>query len=358
MGRSLAVRGCAGDKSTARKPLSRRFAPPPPHPTPYLPQVPPGASGCIVVKLETLSDAARVLQLNDVIMELDGVPIAGDETVPFRDDERLDYSHSERGGRGGGGAGCPRSGGVLVLPQSLPEPNTPPQPPTPTPPRTPPPVINMKHVGETLRVKLLRGGEVLEVEYTLGRQHPLVRGSRAPPQRSRTPSACRGLPHCTPQQAPLNPRLARPSRPHPTSLHPTHPHPSQTPRWASSMRWTASPATSSSADWCGSPGAGRGSPGSGRRPRPDQPAAPRACSQKRVPRVPDRPPPRPLGPPPPRPQIHTRSLKIRCLRPSACPSSRPPTPRASGARSRPSACCRRSSSSASRRTSRWSSWCR
>jgi len=46
-----------------------------------------------VVKLEPSSDAARVLRVNDVVMEVDGVPIAGDETVPFRDDERLDYSH-------------------------------------------------------------------------------------------------------------------------------------------------------------------------------------------------------------------------------------------------------------------------
>ncbi|KAI8469348.1 MAG: DegP-type protease [Monoraphidium minutum] len=91
-------------------------------------KVPPGKSGCIVVKLEPSSDAARVLELNDVVMEVDGVPIAGDETVPFRDDERLDYSH----------------------------------------------VINMKHVDETLRVKLLRAGEVMEAEYTLSRQHPLV----------------------------------------------------------------------------------------------------------------------------------------------------------------------------------------
>jgi hypothetical protein len=110
-------------------------------------KLPAGLSGCIVVKLEPSSDAgearasapicflisltrvcfnqpptsssnrpnqptapppisppphthttARVLEVNDVILEVDGVPIAGDETMPFRDDERLDYSH------GGGGA--------------------------------------------------------------------------------------------------------------------------------------------------------------------------------------------------------------------------------------------------------------
>ena len=48
------------------------------------------------------------------MLEVDGVPIAGDETVPFRGDERLDYSH----------------------------------------------VVALKHVGETLALKVLRGGEV------------------------------------------------------------------------------------------------------------------------------------------------------------------------------------------------------
>ena len=48
------------------------------------------------------------------MLEVDGVPIAGDETVPFRGDERLDYSH----------------------------------------------VVALKHVGETLSLKVLRKGQV------------------------------------------------------------------------------------------------------------------------------------------------------------------------------------------------------
>jgi hypothetical protein len=32
----------------------------------------------------------------------------------------------------------------------------------------------MKHVGDTLRVKLLREGRVMDAAYTLSRQHPLV----------------------------------------------------------------------------------------------------------------------------------------------------------------------------------------
>ncbi len=58
--------------------------------------------------------APSVLQVNDVILALDSIDIAGDETVQFRDDERLDYSH----------------------------------------------VVRLKHIGEQLKVDLLRNGEV------------------------------------------------------------------------------------------------------------------------------------------------------------------------------------------------------
>jgi hypothetical protein len=77
-------------------------------------QVPEGASGCIVVKLEPSTEAAQHLQLADVILEVEGTPIAADESVQFRDDERVDYSH----------------------------------------------VISLKHVGDTLNLKILRNGEV------------------------------------------------------------------------------------------------------------------------------------------------------------------------------------------------------
>jgi hypothetical protein len=67
-----------------------------------------------VVKLEPSSEAASHLALSDVILEIEGVPIAADETVPFRDDERVDYSH----------------------------------------------LVSLKHVGETLRLRVLRDGQV------------------------------------------------------------------------------------------------------------------------------------------------------------------------------------------------------
>lgn len=49
-----------------------------------------------------------------MILELEGVPIAADETIQFRDDERVDYNH----------------------------------------------VISLKHVDETLQLKILRQGQV------------------------------------------------------------------------------------------------------------------------------------------------------------------------------------------------------
>lgn len=76
--------------------------------------MPEDASGCIVVKLDTCSEAASHLQLRDVILEVEGVPIAGDETIQYRDDERVDYSH----------------------------------------------IWSLKHVGEQLKLKILRDGQV------------------------------------------------------------------------------------------------------------------------------------------------------------------------------------------------------
>lgn len=29
-----------------------------------------------------------------MVLEVDGVPVADDETIPFRDDERLDFTHA------------------------------------------------------------------------------------------------------------------------------------------------------------------------------------------------------------------------------------------------------------------------
>ncbi len=63
---------------------------------------------------------------------------------------------------------CPHTSTPLTL-HTKPKPEYSPHPPPPIPK-----VINSKHVGETLRVKLLRDGEVMETDYVLSRQHPLV----------------------------------------------------------------------------------------------------------------------------------------------------------------------------------------
>lgn len=91
-------------------------------------KMPPGASGCTIMKLEPTSEAAKVLQVADVIMEVEGVPIAADESIPFRDDERIEYYH----------------------------------------------LISMKHVGDMLSLKILRDGQSLNVSYELKQQQHLV----------------------------------------------------------------------------------------------------------------------------------------------------------------------------------------
>lgn len=61
-------------------------------------------------------------------MEVDGMPVADDETVQFRDDERLEWTH----------------------------------------------VVHCKHIGDELRLLILRDGQELEVRYLLQAKKPLV----------------------------------------------------------------------------------------------------------------------------------------------------------------------------------------
>lgn len=102
-------------------------------------QLPDGASGCMVYALDPLSGAAGVLQPQDVVTRVDGLPVADDGTVQFRDDERLDVSH----------------------------------------------VISAKHVGDTLSVAVWRGGRELELRYCLGPPNslvPMIHGVDCSPQ--------------------------------------------------------------------------------------------------------------------------------------------------------------------------------
>ncbi|KAG9446867.1 hypothetical protein H6P81_012995 [Aristolochia fimbriata] len=50
-------------------------------------------TGVLVSKINPLSDAYRVLKKDDVILAFDGVPLANDGTVPFRNRERITFDH-------------------------------------------------------------------------------------------------------------------------------------------------------------------------------------------------------------------------------------------------------------------------
>ena len=59
-------------------------------------QVAPKQSGSLVYKIDPLAPAHDVLKENDVVMEIDKVPIADDGTVEFRNEERVEFSHIVR----------------------------------------------------------------------------------------------------------------------------------------------------------------------------------------------------------------------------------------------------------------------
>jgi len=82
----------------------------------------------VVYKIDPLSQASQVLQVNDVVLEVDGVPIADDGTVQFRDDERVDFSH----------------------------------------------IIRRKHLGDKIDLLVLRNGKEELISYELGQLRPLV----------------------------------------------------------------------------------------------------------------------------------------------------------------------------------------
>lgn len=65
-------------------------------------QVATNQSGSLVYKIDPLAPAHDVLKENDVVMEIDGVPIADDGTVEFRNEERVEFSHIVRAKHIGG----------------------------------------------------------------------------------------------------------------------------------------------------------------------------------------------------------------------------------------------------------------
>ena len=59
-------------------------------------QVAPLQSGSLVYKIDPLAPAHEELKENDEVMQIDGVPIADDGTVEFRNEERVEFSHIVR----------------------------------------------------------------------------------------------------------------------------------------------------------------------------------------------------------------------------------------------------------------------
>ncbi|KAM7272454.1 hypothetical protein ACFE04_027117 [Oxalis oulophora] len=88
----------------------------------------PEMTGVLVCKINPLSDAHKVLKKDDIILAFDGVPIANDGTVPFRNRERITFDH----------------------------------------------LITMKKPNETALLRVLRGGEEHEFNVTLRPLQPLV----------------------------------------------------------------------------------------------------------------------------------------------------------------------------------------
>jgi hypothetical protein len=68
-------------------------------------------SGSLVFKLEPLAPAAQVLRINDVVLAIEGVAVADDGTIEFRDEERVDFAFQVRG-KHVGARGLSRAGWV------------------------------------------------------------------------------------------------------------------------------------------------------------------------------------------------------------------------------------------------------
>ncbi|CAN1162612.1 Protease Do-like 10, mitochondrial [Linum perenne] len=88
----------------------------------------PGMTGVLVSKINPLSDAHKILKKDDILLAFDGVPIASDGTVPFRNRERIPFDY----------------------------------------------LISMKKPNETALLSVLRGGQQHEFKITVRPLQPLV----------------------------------------------------------------------------------------------------------------------------------------------------------------------------------------
>jgi hypothetical protein len=50
-------------------------------------------TGLIINRVDPLGGGHEIVEKDDVLLEIDGVPIADDCTVQFRDDERISFKH-------------------------------------------------------------------------------------------------------------------------------------------------------------------------------------------------------------------------------------------------------------------------
>ena len=79
-------------------------------------------SGAVVKQLSPLSTATTVLRERDVVTHIEGLSIADDCTLSFRDDERISMQHA----------------------------------------------VRHRHIGDAVHMRIVRDGEAHEVEYALG----------------------------------------------------------------------------------------------------------------------------------------------------------------------------------------------
>eukprot|EP01025_Chloroclados_australasicus_P065313 TRINITY_DN8908_c0_g2_i2.p1 TRINITY_DN8908_c0_g2~~TRINITY_DN8908_c0_g2_i2.p1 ORF type:complete len:346 (-),score=34.01 TRINITY_DN8908_c0_g2_i2:661-1698(-) len=82
-------------------------------------QMKPDMTGIMIREVDPLSPASKILKPKDVVLEVDGVQIADDASIMFRDDERVEFLH----------------------------------------------LIRQKHIGDMVRLKILRNGVEMELEY-------------------------------------------------------------------------------------------------------------------------------------------------------------------------------------------------
>ena len=87
-----------------------------------------GQSGTLIYRVDPISPAAEVLREEDVMLECEGVPVADDGTITFRNEERVDFAH----------------------------------------------LFRSRFIGDDITLKVLRNKQIMTLSYKLQRFNPLV----------------------------------------------------------------------------------------------------------------------------------------------------------------------------------------